>query len=296
MRYYDELYIPHYSDIWFKTNRLTNKGIVMLSALSKATDECKFRIPRTILDVVFIRRTQNWKDLPVSIDEMILRNVIRPRVMIDCNLLGGTEAFINLEGVQYTRTDDYTSVYRIPKTLTQGRSIIVVKNITFTDPTKISSYGIAAGTQNTTMLQTGSAVMDAHGSIPVTSTARVQLIGENVVMVRDTVVLPANIYLRCILENDETLSHLQLASYRHFSELCVLAVKAYIYNEYVIEMDVGELLGGMQLGRFKEIVDTYAEADELYRTYLVEKWQKVAVMQDTEQFTRLLRLMIGGSR
>ena len=265
-------------------------------ALNKLLSEVHYRIPRQILDAVFIDRNIHWRDTPPSIDDQIMALVIRPRVLVDCDLVGGIEAFINLNGVPFQRSDDYTSVYRIPKKLTNNRSINSVLNITFSDPSKISSYGVAAGQQNTMMLQLGSAVMDAHGSIPVTSTAKVQLIGENVVMVRDTVILPANIYLRCILANDENMSHIQLRSYPQFAELGVLAVKAYIYNEYSIQMDIGQLLGGMAIGKFKEIVDSYADSDELYRVFLNEKWRKIALMSDNESFSRILKMIVGGSR
>ena len=267
-----------------------------MMAMKKALDEVKFRIPRPVLEAVFVKRLQNWRQSPVGIDDQILQEVLRPRVLVDCNLVGGTEDTIDLSGLNFERTNDYTSVYRIPKTKTQGRSIMSVLNITYSDPTKISSYGIAAGSQNNAMLQLGSAVMNAFGDIPMTSTARVQLIGENVVMVRDTVVLPANIFLRCILAYDENMSDIQPRSYPHFSNLVTLATKAYIYNEYIIEMDMGQLHGGQTLGRFKDVIDGFADAEELYQTYLIEKWQKVALMNDHESYTRLLRQMIGGSR
>lgn len=267
-----------------------------MGPLSKCIDEVKFRIPRAILEAVFIKRAQHWRLTPASLDEHILNEVVRPRVLVDCNLVGGTEVFIPLDGVPLERGNDYTTVYRIPKDKTQGRSIMSVLNITFSDPTKVSSYGVAAGAHNSIMMQAGQAVMDAMGSMPVTSTAYVQLIGENVVMVRDTVVLPANIYLRCLLENDENMSHLQLKSYRDFSKLVEYAVKAYIYNEYVIPMDMGELYGGQALGRFKEIIDSYADAEELYQDFLRDKWQKISLMNDREQHTRFLRLMMGGFR
>lgn len=267
-----------------------------MGPLGKCVDEVKFRIPRAILEAVFIKRSERWRQAPASLDEHILNEVVRPRVLVDCNLVGGTEVFIPMEGLPIERQNDYTSVYRIPKDRTQGRSIMSVLNITFSDPTKVSSYGVAAGANQSIMLQAGQAVMDAMGSMPVTSTAYVQLIGENVVMVRDTVLLPANIYLRCLLENDSNMSHIQLKSYRDFSKLVELAVKAYIYNEYVITMDMGELYAGQQLGRFKEIIDNYADAEELYQTFLTERWEKVSLMNDREQHTRFLRLMMGGFR
>jgi len=265
-------------------------------AVQKALDEVRFTIPREILEVVFTPKNIKWRSNPPSLDEQIMAAVVRPRVLVDCDLVGGTEAFIPLDGIPYERHDDYTSVYRIPKDRTQGRSINSVLNITFSDPSKVSSYGVAAGQQNTMMLQVGSSVMDAQGSIPVTSTAKIQLIGENVVMVRDTVILPANVYLRCILANDENMAGLQMRSYHHFAKLVVLAVKAHVFNNYAIQMDVGQLLGGMQLGRFKEIVDTYADSNELYDTYLHEKMQKVLFMSDNESHTRFLKQIIGGSR
>lgn len=268
----------------------------MSMAISKLLDEVKFKIPKPILEAVFQPKDFRWRNTPPSLDEQIMALVIRPRVLVDCNLIGGTEVFIPLAGLPVERTDDYTSIYRIPKTVTQGRSINSVLNITFSDPTKASSYGTAAGQQNTSMMQAGSAVMNAMGNFPVTSTARVQLIGENVVMVRDTVLLPANIYIRCILANDENMSHLQLRSYRDFANLGVLAVKSYIYNTYVIPMDMGELYGGQALGRFKEIVDTYADSEELYDTYIREKFQKISFMNDSQTMQRYLKLLVGGSR
>ncbi len=268
----------------------------MTTAISKALDEVRFRIPRPILEAVFIDRDLRFRQTPTSINEHIMNEVIRPRVMVDCNLVGGVEVMIPLEGIPSVQTNDYTTVYRIPKSETQNRSIISVLNITFNDPYKVPAYGGVSNFNRSSMLQVGSAVMDAMGSSPMASTARVQLIGENVVMVSDTIRLPPNIYLRCILANDENMSHLQLKSYRHFANLVVFAVKSYIYNEYIIRMDMAELYGGQQLGRFKEIIDGYADSEELYQTYLTEKMGKVLLMNDRPQMERLLKLMIGGNR
>lgn len=272
-----------------------------MGPLNKALDEVKFRIPRQILDLVFIQRTDvwgntNWKNNVISIDECILSTVIRPRVLVDCNLVGGIEIYIALDTVPVERTNDYTSVYRIPKRLTQGRSIISALSVSYSDPTRMSGYGVSATQNSGAMLHLAAAVMDAQGQIPYTSTAQVQLIGENVVMVRDTAIMPANIYLRAVIENDAGMNHIQLKNFHHLSELVVRAVKAYIYNEYCIRLDMGELIAGQNLGKIKEIIESYADAEELYQTYLRETWAKVALMNDRESWTRLLRMMIGGSR
>jgi hypothetical protein len=222
--------------------------------------------------------------------------VIRPRVLVDCNLHGGRETWIYLEDVPYERTDDYTQIYHIPKEKTQGCSIIAVLNLTFTDPMRGNSFGVASGTNNSTELQAGQAVMDSYGQIPITSTHKVQLIAENTVMVRDSTILPPNIYLRAIIANDENLSHLQMRSYPYFVKLVELAVKSYIYNALVIEVDIGEIQGGQVIGKIKETLDGYNDAEEQYQEYLMNTMGKVLFMNDNEGFVRWLKLTVGSYR
>lgn len=267
-----------------------------MNPISKAIYEARNTIPDEILQALFTDRGRHFRASPETISEHIKAMVIRPRVMVDCDIVGGTEVLIRLEGYQTSRPDDFTSIFRIPKSVTQNRSILSVMNVTFNDPTGIAYYGMATGCQSTQMMATAQGLLDSAGTIPVTSTAQVQLIGENVVMVRDTTILPANAFLRCLLASDENMSHLQLRTLRQFSQLCKYAIKAYIYNSLVIKVDTAELHGGFQLGRFREVLDSYSDAEELYQTYLREVWQKVSLMNDTEKWTRTMRMVIGGHR
>lgn len=267
-----------------------------MNPISKALTEVQFRIPKEVLHTVFVKRIERWRDTPKSVDEQIMALVLRPRVIIDCNLVGGREIWICLDGLRTGGDELYQSVYRIPKNRTNGASILSVLNVSFADPSRISAAGVAANGQNNMMLQGGQAVMDAMGMIPQTSTARISLIGENVVLIEDVMTMPANAYLRCLVANDEEMSNIQLRSYHHFAKLVEYAVKSYIYNNYVVDLDVGELRGGQQLGRIKEIIDSYADAEQNYQDYLRDKWTKVAYMNDRERYTRTLRLMIGGNR
>lgn len=268
----------------------------MTTAVSYAIDHVKFVIPRPILEKVFLQRSVWARAQPMTIDAHIFNEVIRARVLPACDMIGGTEVYIDLGDVPMERVDLYTTVYRIPKEKTQGRSIMNVLNITFSDPTGVTNMSNPLGCQNTEMLNAGQAVMNAMGTLPITSTSQIQLIGDNVVLVRDVTQMPANLYLRCTIAYDETMANLQPRSYRYFAKLTEYAVKAYVYNEYIIQMDVGELHGGQQLGRFKEIIDGYSEAEELYQTYLYEKMGKIFRLNDTESLGRLYRTVIGGRR
>jgi hypothetical protein len=61
-------------------------------------------------------------------------------------------------------------------------------------------------------------------------------------------------------------------------------------------MDEAEIQGGARLGAFRNIVETYADAEQQYQEYLQEKWQKVAIMNDRESYHDLIRAQIGGPR
>ena len=168
--------------------------------------------------------------------------------------------------------------------------------VTFNDPTGMAYYGMATGCQTTQMLSTAQGLLDAAGTIPVTSSSSVEIIGENVVAVKDTTILPANAFLMCMLASDENFSHLQMRSFHNLSKLVVYAVKSYIYKKLVIDVDIAELHGGQNLGRFKEILDEYRECEELYQTELKMVMTKVLFMNDQPRYTRFLRSVIGGHR
>jgi len=267
-----------------------------MSAIAKALSHIKYVIPREILQIVFINRLQKMNLRPVSIDDSILNQVIRPRVLMDCNLVGGQEVYVSLDGIPQERTNDYTVVIHIPKTRTDGRTINSVLNITMTDPTRLSSYATTALCGATPLLLMGQSVMDALGPVPITSTAYVQLIAENTIMVRDSIILPANSYLRCVLAMDENLSHIQLRSYPAFCKFVEFAVKSYIFQQYTVQMDVAELMGGHNLGRIKEIIDSYSDAEENYQDYLLNTMQKVLFMNDETSFSRWIKGIVSTQR
>lgn len=102
--------------------------------------------------------------------------------------------------------------------------------------------------------------------------------------------------LYCILENDQAINHLKPKSIAFFKQLVLLAVKAYIYNELILEIDQARLVGGHELGKYREIVESYADADEMYNEKLTEIMGVVFFLNDEEQATRHIRLMLGGPR
>lgn len=269
-----------------------------MNPITKALDEVGFRIPREILQAVFINPYHQYRDMPTDIKEQIRFLVLQQRVLVDCNLLSGVEIRIPLDDVPSETVDGgYTTVFRIPKTKTNGRSIMSVFDVTYGDLYNTQSgYGVYQYSRTSPALSVASSVMEAQIRTPYVGTARVELIGENVVMVQDSIILPQNLYLRCAIENDANLNNIQARSYPVFSRLVELAVKSYIYNNYAIKLDMGELRGGVQIGMFKTIIEGYADAEQMYQEHLNEKWAKVAFMNDQESMHRFISLMTGGCR
>lgn len=266
-----------------------------MNAVQKALDEVCRSIPRQILDAVFIGNLRGYNPR-LGLHEAIMTQVIRSRVLVDCNLVGGIKESINLDGLPRTNLDDYTTVIHIPKDRTQGRTITTPLAVTYQDMTRIGLYGMNGTTHNSTFLRAGQAVMDAHAAIPMMSTARVSLISENTIMIRDSISLPAYSRLDAMLANDDEMSHLPMRAYFAFKKLVILAVQAHIYNEYIVTMDMGEIHAGQQLGTFKNIIEGYSSANEDYETYVTTTWSKVALMSDDRQYNEFLRAKIGSFR
>ena len=272
---------------------------MQLNPIDRAIFEIKFAIPKEILTEVFKPLTFSWSPAAVSLDEQILNKVIRPKIMVDANMTGGSEVVIPTSGLVRQSSDEYTTVFHIPKNLTQGRSIMAALSISYMDASSLSAYNRTAiydPCSVTAMGQAAEALFNSANTIVMPSTARVELVAENTVMVRDTARVQATGFLRCLLAYDSSMSQLQIGSIMDFTELAVLGTKAFIFNDYRVKLDEGKVKGGFELGSFREIVESYSDAREQYNEYLRNVWRKVAHMNDRESYERLIRMQVGGFR
>lgn len=263
-----------------------------MNPITYALNHVKQVIPKEILNRVFISQQNYNFVIPVSLDSRIREEVINPVVMVDCNIIAGVETWIRLNGIPRENPDPFTFIYRIPKTVTQGRSIISALSVSFGEGAVIGATNLIPVRGNS-LQDAGAGLLHSSNPIPMISTAKCQLIGENVVAIMDNMALPTNIFLRCWLENDSEMNHINPRSYLDFARLVEYAVKRYIYTNAIIPMDMGELFAGSQIGRFKETIDGYSDAHEMYVTAR-EEWGRVASLNDFESHRRHLQAMIGG--
>jgi hypothetical protein len=262
-----------------------------MNAITKALDEIKFTIPYEILQIAFVDNISNWRQAPISLDERIHNEVLRSRVLVDADLVGGMQVVIPIENMHPVYAVDGHIVYQIPKRMTDNRSIIAVLSLLGITSTQYSFMG-QSGIADNELSAAGARVGAAASSEGPAQSAKLELIGENTVLIKYHW-LPYGIgALRVILGNDENLTNISIRSYHSFAQLCILAVKSYIYNKLFVQLDKGYLYGGHELGAIKEYVDNLSDAEEMYQTYLREKWRKTSFMNDEETHHRWLKSMI----
>jgi hypothetical protein len=279
-----------------------------MSAIRYAINEVLNTIPRAVLQKTFLRSTLSWAPLmDTNLEEQIESRVIRQRVIPTSNIKGGTMVLIPLMGLPYEIVRNSELVMRIPKRLTQERKIMTVLHVSFVNNGGgMATPGMGYGNGNVGVNSVGGYVSDASATmaaaagmlnaldkIPVTSTANAQLIGENTILVNNCTSMTGNPHLRCMVAYDDELSDINSRSYSEFSELVILATKAFIYKELVIDIDESEIRGGYNLGVFKEIVTGYSEADQNYKDYVKNTWQAVMFMNDKAAYRRFIKSNVG---
>lgn len=273
----------------------------MASAIQKALLDIRARIRPALLQRAFADPSQRWSTQPMDLDFLIRSNVIDTRVRSDCNLIGGMQVLINLSGYPREVPDERSSLYHVPMEATQGRQIVSPHSVSYGYGYSIaySNYNpffdqmMQGGCGNAGILTVANQLYSSMSNMPIVESARVQMISPNTILIQDQVRIPDRVYLRATLEHDSEMSELQPPAQRAFSNLCVLAVQAYIYNSLIIEVNRAQISGGFEIGEFKNQLDMLSDSDELYRTYLDETWYKTSRMSDHETHLRHVRNMMG---
>lgn len=268
-----------------------------MSAIKYALNQLRFRIPAELLRVAFANELPHWRQAPVSLDELITTKVIRGRVFDDIDTVGGEHVLIPLLGLATNRVDVNTIIYEIPPERINYRTIMSVLSVHYYmyslgQMSGPMGNGFYTGQYSNDLLSVGNRIMEAAGTIPPTSSATCEMIAHNTILVRDLNRVVSTYMIRCVLGNDENLANLNPRSYGKFADLIELAVKSYIYNHMVVKIDNAFLTGGQELGSIKQLVEGYADAEEMYQTYLREKWTKVAFMNDKGRHRRFISVQI----
>lgn len=266
-----------------------------MDPITKALQEVRFNVPEPILESTFLDPQLIQQGIPVSLDHRIKEDVIDARVRQDCNLTGAVQAEIPLRDLN-PRHVHRGLVFEIPKSLTQGRTITSTLSVAYGEATGSHNAGGIYGAPKSALGSALQGVTSAASNPPSTSTARVQLIGENVIYVEERMAIPTDMWLRCMVTHDSLFSGLHPSSYLSFSNMVVLATKDHVYRTQLVNLGQGQLQFGQNLGVFREIIESYADASEMYYEYIREVWPRVASFSDETSRRRHLGMILGGGR
>lgn len=273
-----------------------------MDPVTVALIKVKAEIPRDILKQAFMPKRYDPVEndryfdnvTSVSIDQQIRQIVIEGRVSIDVNLIGGTEMFLPLGLAQREFLDAWNMIYRFSRDVLGGRRITTVHELVYGITQGLSGQGTAGyDGRASDLLLVGRDIMRAVGGTATLGTAYVQIVGVNTVLVNDANQVIGDAALRATVTHEPNFNDLKPVYYHAFAELVALAVKGYIYNTLVIDLDEGQIRGGMTLGRIREVVDSYADANQMYWEYLTTKWQRISTMNNTEQYRKILKMSLG---
>lgn len=271
-----------------------------MNILIKILDEIKFTIPEAILRNTFKSDVNyNTRTAPFSIDYEIKNKVLGPRFFKDCDIVGGQEAIIDIGDIQPEFLDFFSMVYVIPSERLNYKSIMSVLSVGFmpygNSLTSFSntSYAVAPGGGMNDVSNAASLVMDSHGSIPDVSTARADLIGDNIIMIRSNQRVNSVYQVRCLLTNEAELQNFNPRYALRISDGAILCVKSYIYNKLRIDIDRGFLSGGQELGYIKEYVESLADAETMYREFMRTVMSQISLMNNSVEHQRFIKLQLG---
>lgn len=272
--------------------------------------EIKHQIPNDVLTVAFIIDEVEESVNLTSLDEKIIRKLIKKRVLMDANIIGGIETIIPLFSLTPSYFREHYSIYQIPPYLTNNKEIVSALNLTYMPGTAYFSHMASNSTffhpannfdytNPFFTLNYGNPITNVAGRIGsaahisgVITNAHIEIVGYNTLLIYANYRSLSGFGVRVVLENDSNFSNIQPRSLKALSYLCVLACKSFIYNRLIIPVNKGFIFLGHELGVFKEIVDSYSGAEEEYRTYLKEVWGAVATMNDTTRYNRFLASLI----
>lgn len=240
-----------------------------MDAIQTSIRHLRATIPGAILEAAFRDNTQIYQSTN-SLEKNIYDKVIRGFVIPDLSNYGQI-VDIRLEDLPYKETDTYIRRYVIPATHTEGRKLVsahvaaavLLRGAYGAAP--VSAHNHAAG--SAAMSAVGRLV-NQNSPLPRSQTAKVKILSHNTVEIHDPGHFNVDMYLRCRIELKETLSEIKPPFYKQLHKLIEFAVKRFIYLELALALDVARLEYGQDYTRFKDFVEGYSDAAELYEEQL----------------------------
>lgn len=277
-----------------------------MNAIIYAINEISHTIPIELLQAgLTIEETPETVNIN-SLDDKILRKILKKRVLLDANIVGGIQSIIPLNNIAPSFFEHFFTVYQIPSELTHNKEILSALSLAFMPANGFfgqvgGHYGSSGLFNNSSfsgfntfnpVMNVADRIGNAASSTGVLVNSHIEIVAYNTLLIYAHFRTLANFGVRVVLENDSNLNNIQTRSHKTFSKICVLATKAYIYNKLIIPINSGYLSGGQELGMFKTILESYSDAEEQYLESLKNEWAPTAYINDNTRYNRYIASMI----
>lgn len=249
----------------------------MIDGLRQAFAKIYATIPREVLEAAF-----NPHEYDVSLDDLIKEKVLLARVRDDISLRGGKifRIMLNLDWCKYTSSPSpYAlgisgsySTFAVPPEAREHRDICAVLSTRFPYSISNSSQGTFAndcsGAGNT-VSQLACAALSAQTGASMLSWPTANVRPGNVIQLDPPQYnfVPWQITVR--LKYDDNFSGMDVSVVYPFVDLCLNAVKSYIYTNLIFQVETNVVRRGMELGVIKDLVSSYSDAEEKYTEGLI---------------------------
>lgn len=256
------------------------------------SDLINYEIPREVLEIAFPDN-----ELNISLEERIISKCVRPVILKDLNLVSGNTVYVSVKDCEIkaarslnTNVPPSEFILKVPKELTNNKSIISVSNLLLAPMVTTSSKSCMPDT-----MRTVSKINDATSYEKIMQTSKMEVVGENLIYVSGIPNWNRFAYngsLSITVENNENLENIQPMYYRDLSKVIVSGVKRYIYNKLAVDLDKGYIYSGHELGIIKDTIDSYRDEKDNYEE-LLQNWSAIALMNDRVFMDGYIRSMIG---
>lgn len=271
----------------------------MSYAIDNALRRVHMTIPQEVLEVTFEASKRNR-----TLDYCIHNDVIEEHVLGDCNLVAGKMTTIPLTGDMVEETNMSNAyvdprtymyiIYRIPEEARQGQGIARCISVDYASATYMGGPAFAgvhthrSSCGPTLQRLACSNLQNAAGGGGPMSKPIPEKIGPDLIRLvpSATSTIPGYEWmLTCRLEYDTELTGLENAALLPFAQLVTAAVKYHVYNTLNLKIDKFYTSGGMEMGRMRDIVDSYSDQFDVYED-LLQKFRGGATVLDPKSKMR----------
>jgi len=259
-----------------------------MNAVAYAVARIKHRIPEKVLTFAYLDDYGQVETI-----ESIMEGVIKRGPIMDSNLMSGVQMNIPLKESYVIAKGAYgEKTVSIPDDVLRGRTITSALSVTQSHTVTGRGYASASIYVGSDVLESATKMYGNSSSPGIITTANLEVIGHSTVAILDHIGMLDGFTMNITVENESKMTNMNDRAKMAFMQLCTFAIKADIYNKSIVKMEEGEIVQGHRLGKTKEIIDSYSDADTQYYEFFEDKWRKVLHMMDPTAMRKTITLSV----